>query len=208
MKTVVKASIAGLVAFGAMGLTASASWACGVPLAPAPASFQDSLPGMATARAALLSAASAGDSSEVTLQKANFDIGNNPASIVGMWREQFFVGTQQIDFAFAQWHADGTEFMNSGTLNPEGQNYCLGVWQKTNALNYHLNHFAFAYAPGATTDVHTTPAATVNIKEDVSLDRQGNAFSGTFTIDSYDFVSNKLLQHVAGRVVGQRITAY
>lgn len=207
MKSLLKLSLAGVAAVGAIALTASACWAgCGDISGIAPASYQDD-----GAHSAVTPAAWRGDS-DARLVKAGFDIEDH--SIVGMWRVQFLVGGNAIDFALAQWHADGTEFMNSGTLNPAGQNYCLGVWQKAGA-GYHLNHFAFAYVPQTQTPsgdpaIHINPAMTVNIKEDVVLDRSGNSYSGTFTIDAYDFKTNALIpaQHVAGRVVAQRVTAY
>lgn len=209
MKPVMKTSIACMVAVGALTLTASACWAgCGESTAPAPASFH-----MDSSDDASLVPAAWRDSSDSLLRKVDYGNEDSRNSIVGMWRVQFLVGGNQIDIALSQWHSDGTEFMNSGTLNPAGQNYCLGVWQKTSPLSYHLNHLAFGYVPTLTTNgqpaIHIDPSVTVNIKEDVVLDRQGMGFTGTFSIDAYDYKTNALIpsQHVAGRVVGQRITA-
>lgn len=123
------------------------------------------------------------------------------ATIVGMWKIQFFVGQTQVDFGYAQWHADGTEFMNSGGRAPATQNYCLGVWTQTGPFSYHLNHFAISY------DNSGVLNANVNIKEDVTVDAKADSFSGPFTIDVHDPNDGHVLQHVAGTVIGHRVPA-
>ena len=44
-----------------------------------------------------------------------------------------------------------------------------------------------------------------NIREEVTLGRSGNTYTGTFTIDQFDLAGNSLA-HVAGRVTATRIT--
>jgi hypothetical protein len=46
-----------------------------------------------------------------------------------------------------------------------------------------------------------------NIREQITLDHNGNTFTGTFTIDQFDQSGTKLLGHVAGTITGVRITA-
>jgi hypothetical protein len=121
-------------------------------------------------------------------------------SIVGMWSVSFIAGGNTIDFGYQVWHADGTEFMNSGGRAPSTQNFCLGVWAKTGPFTYKLNHFALSYDPSGTLN------AKVNIKENVTVDWKGSSFSGPFTIDVYDTKGTTLLQHVAGKITGQRVT--
>jgi hypothetical protein len=121
-------------------------------------------------------------------------------SIVGMWDVSFLSGNATIDFGYQVWHADGTEFMNSGGRAPSTQNFCLGVWEKTGPFTYKLNHFALSY------DTSGVLNARVNIKETVTVDFKGNTYSGPFTIDAYDPNTNALLQHVAGTITGKRIT--
>jgi hypothetical protein len=120
-------------------------------------------------------------------------------SIVGLWNVTFHSGGHIIDFGYAQWHSDGTEIMNSGGRSPVTQNFCLGVWASTGALNYHLNHWALSY------DTSGVLNAKVNIKEDVVLAAGGNHYSGPFTIDVYDPKTGGLLQHVAGTVDAGRL---
>jgi len=189
MRSILKVSLASLAAIGSVALASAASANCGDTASLTHASYL----------------VGSGD--------RPFRTADDSPGIVGMWRVQFFIGSNQIDFGYAQWHADGTEFMNSGSLNPAGQNYCLGVWQKTGSMSYHLNHFAFGYVPQITNPdnspaIHINPALNVNIKEDVMLDSKGANYGGTFTIDFYDFKTNALVNHVAGRVTGQRVSAF
>jgi hypothetical protein len=44
-----------------------------------------------------------------------------------------------------------------------------------------------------------------NIRETVTLARDGDSYSGTFSIDQYD-TSKHLLAHIVGRVTATRIT--
>jgi hypothetical protein len=132
---------------------------------------------------------------------------DNDAAIVGMWKVQFVSeGTNgipdgtMIDSAYAQWHSDGTEIMNSGRP-PITSSFCLGVWKKTGESTYKLNHFALSWDPSGTVFVGPT-----NIRENVTLNAQGNSFSGTFTIDQLDTNGNTLA-HIVGKINAQRVTA-
>jgi hypothetical protein len=131
---------------------------------------------------------------------------DNDAAIVGMWKVQFVSeGTNgipdgtMIDSAYAQWHSDGTEIMNSGRP-PITSSFCLGVWKKTGESTYKLNHFALSWDPSGT--IFVGPA---NIRENVTLNAQGNSFSGTFTIDQFDTNGNTLA-HIVGKITAQRVT--
>jgi hypothetical protein len=127
---------------------------------------------------------------------------NDP--IVGFWKVKFLSkdntgipdGTV-LDSAFAQWHSDGTEIMNSSRA-PETQSFCLGVWTRTKPSRYQLNHFAISWANGAL-------LGPGNIRENVVLSQDGNSYTGTFTIDQYD-QQGSLLVHLTGQLEGKRIT--
>ena len=84
------------------------------------------------------------------------DEDNQEAAIVGFWHVKFVVGSgssaQTIDAGYSQWHADGTEIMNSGGRAPITSNFCLGVWKQVGYRQYKLNHLAAAWDP--------TPATT------------------------------------------------
>ena len=119
--------------------------------------------------------------------------------IVGMWRVQLVVGDQVIDQAISQWHADGTEIMNS-SRNPETQSFCLGVWKKVGST-YKLNHYAMSWDQAFST---TQPLGLANIRETVQLADDGNSFTGSFTINQYD-PSGNTLATISGSVVAYRI---
>jgi hypothetical protein len=125
---------------------------------------------------------------------------NAAPPIVGMWSVSFLSGGNMIDFGYQVWHSDGTEFTNSGGRAPVTQNFCLGVWEQTGPFTFKLNHFALSY------DTTGTLNGKVNIKENVIVAPKGNSFAGPFTIDVYDPKTGMLLQHVAGNIIGQRVT--
>jgi hypothetical protein len=128
-------------------------------------------------------------------------------SIVGTWKEHWISegstgipdGTE-VDAGYASWHSDGTEINVSGLRAPLTGDVCLGVWIKTGPRTYQLNHFGISYDP--TGAVLVGPA---RIQQWLTLDPNGNATSGKFTIDQYDEAGN-LLAHVQGKVIGTRVT--
>lgn len=182
MNIAIKAALAsfiGLVGFA----SAPAAWAgCGDVKLTQPASWEE------TSHADLL-------------QLADYQT-SGTTSIIGMWAFKMVAGGSTVDFGYVQWHSDGTELMNSGGRAPATENFCMGVWKQTGPSRYHLNHFALSY--DATSGALN---AKVNIKEDVALSANGTTFSGPFTLDVYDPNSGALLQHVAGQVTAERVSA-
>jgi hypothetical protein len=138
--------------------------------------------------------------------------GDDP--IVGMWQAKFTAegntgsmappdGTP-IDSAFVQWHNDGTEIMNSGRPAQDG-NFCLGVWKRTGKSSYKLNHLALG---NDTTNAPTgigNPLGPTQIRENIVLSRDGNSYSGSFTLDAYDTSGNNVA-HIVGKISATRIT--
>ena len=135
------------------------------------------------------------------------DNGEHVDAIVGLWHVKFVLpvpGTPQtttIDAGYAAWHADGTEIMNSGSRPPSTSSFCLGVWEKVGEREYKLNHFAISWTgdPSA-----TAPLGPANIREKVTLDPDGDKFTGTFTIEQYDENLN-LQEQAKGTITGTRI---
>jgi hypothetical protein len=76
------------------------------------------------------------------------------------------------------------------------------VWKKADSHRYKLNHFGISWDPANNPDA---PQGLANIREDVTLNHNGNTFSGTFTVDQYD-QSGNLLVHLIGQLRGKRIT--
>ena len=121
-------------------------------------------------------------------------------SIVGMWHVVFTAHSINgeavpdpgavIDNAVAVLHADGTEIMNSSRPAQDG-NFCLGVWKKTGRYSYFVNHIPWAgNDPSGGPGGIGNPAGGAQILEQLTLSRDGNHFSGTFTETAYDTSGN------------------
>ena len=130
-------------------------------------------------------------------------------SIVGTWKEkwiaeagsssEFPVGSE-FDASYSQWHSDGTEINVSGLRPPLTGEVCLGEWIKTGARTYELNHFGVSYDSTGTTLV-----GPARIQQWLTLDPDGDATSGKFTVVQWD-ESGNVLAHVQGNVTGTRVT--
>lgn len=151
-----------------------------------------------------------GATAENLQRDARASASGRAASIVGMWKiTELSAGNTnhnppipdgaQLDFGYAQWHSDGTEFYNSGGYAPATQNYCMGVWVQTGAYTYQVNHFAITY------DMNGTYTGTLNILETITLSPGGTKYSGTLTINAFD-TNGTQVNHVTGQVIGERIT--
>ena len=130
------------------------------------------------------------------------------ASIVGLWKFTFVSkGTTGIpdgtvlDAGYTTWHSDGTELMNS-SRPPKSGDFCMGVYKQTKHATYALNHVTLAWDPTGMAFV-----GPGSIRELVTLDHTGNAYSGTFTIDQFAQDGTTVLAHLAGTVSATRITA-
>lgn len=138
--------------------------------------------------------------------------------IVGMWHVKFIAETADpavappgavIDDALVAWHSDGTEIMNS-MRPPQDGNFCMGVWEQVGTYKYKLNHFAwfakqFPAGPGDQGTEIGPSVGPTQITETITLSRDGQHFSGTFTLTAYD-LNNAIFQTFTGTVSGTRIT--
>jgi len=125
--------------------------------------------------------------------------------IVGLWQVTFVTKNNPgipdgtvVDAGYVTWHSDGTELMNSGRPPLTGS-VCMGVWKRTGPSHYKLNHVALSW--DGTGQNLVGPAS---IKEEVTVDRSGDRYTGRFTIDQFD-TSGNLLAHIAGELTGVRI---
>ena len=133
------------------------------------------------------------------------ELGSQNDGIVGFWKVKFIAegnagipdGTV-LDNAFVQWHSDGTEMMNSSRA-PVTQSFCMGVWQKTGPSNYQLNHFALTF------DTSNNFVGPAQVREDVTLDKKADQYTGTFKTDQYDPSGNVIIE-VVGNITATRIT--
>ena len=125
------------------------------------------------------------------------------ASIVGFWRVDFTADgdDKPFDSALVQWHSDGTEIMNS-SRDPRTQSFCLGVWRKTGAFTYTLKHLAISW------DGAGNPVGPAMIRENVTLARHGNTFTGTFVLTQYEIDGTTVIPPtpITGTLFGARIT--
>jgi len=119
------------------------------------------------------------------------------AAIVGLWQVTLTAGGEVIDVGFDAWHADGTETLND--VSPISHNVCLGVWKQTGRRTFELKHPAFRY------DAAGNYIGTLVLRETNVVSRNGNRFSGTFTIEFFDLTGTSIFMG-AGEIVGERVT--
>ncbi|HKT40911.1 MAG TPA: hypothetical protein VJQ86_00985 [Rhodanobacteraceae bacterium] len=116
-----------------------------------------------------------------------------------------------VDHAYVQWHADGTEIMNSGRPAADG-NFCMGTWAQTGARTYTLNHFMLSWVQNVDADgvaIDNTFVGPASIQETVTLSKDGSSYSGTFVLTQYDTHYNIILPGgipIKGTVTGTRKT--
>ena len=125
----------------------------------------------------------------------------NEPSIVGFWHFKMLIGGQTIDAGAQQLHGDGTEVQDSGVRTPLIGNVCFGVWKQVGVRHYKLNHrgIGFDAAGGSANGVDS-------IVYDLTLSRDGNSYSGTFTIYPYNSEGDFMGPTVKGTATGTRIT--
>jgi hypothetical protein len=154
--------------------------------------------------------------------RVDFNTDMQIEGIVGLWKFKFISdGTAYpayippgvvVDFGTVQWHSDGTEITFSGGRPPSSGDVCMGVWKKIGRNTYKLNHIALAWISADTPPQlggPVSPAVFVGpaiIRQVVTLDRSGNSFEGSLTIDQYAQDETTLLQHIGGKVVATRVT--
>jgi hypothetical protein len=116
-----------------------------------------------------------------------------------------------VDHAYVQWHADGTEIMNSGRPAGDG-NFCLGTWAQTGARTYSLNHFMLPWVQSVDAngvDIDNTFVGPASIQETVTLSKDGGSYTGSFVLTQYDTNYNIILPGgipIKGTVTGTRKT--
>jgi len=146
------------------------------------------------------------------------DLQEQLEGIVGTWRFTFTSDGAayphqipygaQVDFGTHQWHSDKTEIFTSGARAPSSGDICMGVWKQTGRFTYKMRHIALAWVSGDTAPP-STPAAYLGpaiITESVTLNRAGDRYEGTFTLDQYAKDELTLIEHISGKVEATRFT--
>jgi hypothetical protein len=209
------------IGLGAMGFSLSGAAMAGCGLYGSPATAPPSWAVPQTAAGYFMPAVYRDGDARFT--RVDFNTDMQSEGIVGLWKFKFISdGTAYpayippgvvLDFGTVQWHSDGTEITFSAGRPPSSGDVCMGVWKKTGRNTYKLNHLALAWVSADTPPSQggpVTPAAFVGpavMHQVVTLDRSGNSFEGTFTIDQYAQDETTLLQHLGGKVVATRMTA-
>lgn len=128
------------------------------------------------------------------------DLFASEPTIVGLWDVKFISDNVVVDEGFDQYHSDGTEILND-TPPPATGNVCLGVYKTPATRSIKLRHPSWIYDP-----TNTFVIGRATILEQVNLDRGGNSFTGTFTIQFRDLDGNPIAPDFSGQLRGDRIT--
>ncbi len=141
----------------------------------------------------------------------------NSAAIVGLWEFEVRASMDEgpfhqgdlLDWGLATWHDDGTEIQFSAGRPYDAGDVCMGVWRQTGRNRFHLNHIALGkdLATGANFDGPT------NIRADVTVDRTGDTFSGSYQITQYagdpangtEFDQSTMMYQLLGTVTARRV---
>ncbi len=125
------------------------------------------------------------------------------APIVGLWAFKYTsLGNMAtlgipdgapIDNGTTGWFADGNEITFSGARNPIVGATCIGVWKQTGERTYVLNHIGLSWNPLAASNAPAgpgnpgggpgAPGGPAFIKQYVILSRDGQSYTGTFSIN-------------------------
>src|SRR6266478_1123737 len=89
----------------------------------------------------------------------------------------YFVGTQQVNQTYDQWHRDGLEFEVAG-LFPGA--VCQGTWKKIANDQVKLFHVAWSFAANGALNGYWDETQ-IN-----TVDSNGNGYHGTFEMNFYD----------------------
>jgi hypothetical protein len=131
------------------------------------------------------------------------------APIVGLWAFTYtskgnfatlgIPDGARIDAGNTLWFADGNEITYSGIRNPIVGATCLGIWKRTSEFTYVLNHIGLSWNPQAASVSPPggglpasgsnpgggpgAPGGPAFIKQYIVLARDGQSYTGTFTIN-------------------------
>lgn len=137
------------------------------------------------------------------------------APIVGLWAFKYIskgnAGTlgipdgAMVDGGNTIWFADGNEMTSSGVRDPNTGAVCMGVWKRTGEFTYELNHVGLAWDPNSSPPA---PAGPAFIRQHVTLNRDGNSYTGTFEINQLqpDGKTPALPAPIKGLIVATRVT--
>jgi hypothetical protein len=112
-----------------------------------------------------------------------------------------------IDGGNTIFFADGNEMTYSGVRDPNTGAVCLGIWKQTGEHSYVLNHIGLSWnPPGNSQGLPVGPGGPAFIKQFLTLDRNGNSYSGTFTINQLLPDGKTTAVLIKGLIVATRVT--
>jgi hypothetical protein len=122
---------------------------------------------------------------------------NGGGQIVGLWQNVMTAlpGPNNataivIDFGFQQFHSDGTELMISGGVPPTIGNVCIGTWERGAGGVIRLVHTTWNWAGDE--ELGDSPTGYFWLEVTLRTNSRGTAYSGTFTMASYDLGAGPL----------------
>jgi hypothetical protein len=120
---------------------------------------------------------------------------NGGGPIVGLWQVLMtaFPGTSNefvFDFAFQQFHSEGTELMISGGVPPGIGNVCVGAWERGAGGVIRLRHMTWNFVGGEV--LGDLPTGYFLLDVTLRTNSQGTAYSGTWKAASYDLGTGPL----------------
>jgi hypothetical protein len=110
--------------------------------------------------------------------------------IVGFWQATWkdAISGQVVNQVWDVWHSDRTETQND-TTNTILSNVCQGAWVSLGKRTFGLTHpgFNFLTSPPAPEDQegNLDTSSSILILERVTVDKNGNSFSGTGIIKTF-----------------------
>jgi hypothetical protein len=113
-----------------------------------------------------------------------------------------------VDGGVTTFNADGNELTYSGMRDPTTGAVCLGVWRQTGERTYVLNHIGLSWnPPGNAEGAPVGPGGPAFIKQHIILDRGGNSYTGTFSINQLlpDGKTPALPGEITGTIVATRV---
>ena len=121
-------------------------------------------------------------------------------TIVGLWNSEF-LGADGSDFkGFDSFYIDGNELLIDNSA-PATDNVCSGVWEKTGARTYVINHPSWDF------DSAGNLIGIVVLSETITVDENGNRFKGSGSVTVYDPTLSTIVYQTTGTFTGTRITA-
>jgi hypothetical protein len=122
------------------------------------------------------------------------------ATAVGLWQSTFTGTDGSVFVGFETIYADGNELLIDNSA-PATDNVCSGVWEQTGPRTYTINHPSWDF------DMSGNLIGIVTLISTITVDPQGNKYTGHATVTVYDPSLSTVVYQTTGTLSGSRITA-